>query len=65
MERANLASVIPVGIAEEHIIPQRLGNIEDAARDFRKKWICDIAENQPNRVGVLGDEGTRASLLGR
>ena len=59
MERANLALVIPVGIAEEHIVTQRLGNIEDAARDFREKWICDIAEDQPNRVGVLGDERTR------
>ena len=58
MQDADLPLVVPIGVTEKHIITQRLGNIKNAASDFREKWICDIAEDQPNRVGVLGDERT-------
>ena len=59
MERANLALVIPIRIADEDIVTQRFGDIQNPARNFREKWICDIAEDQPNRIGVLGDQRTR------
>jgi hypothetical protein len=46
-----------VRVAEKDVIALGLGGVEDAAGHFGEKGVRDVAEDETQGVGALGDEG--------